>query len=406
MAVKPKNAGSRAWLNSAASQKQARAALTARLQARRPQIEEAVLTRVFAISDATDTANPEYAEGLRAAVSAALDFGITVIELGEDRSPPVPAVLLTQARVAARNGVNLDTVLRRYFAGYSLLGDFLIEEVEAGDLLRGSALKRLLRAQAALFDRLLAAVSEEHAREASGRLDTSEQRHAERIQRLLDGELLDTSELAYDLEAHHLGAIAKGPGAAAAVRDLANSLDRRLLTVCRGEGTVWAWLGSHRRLDLDELEARVSSLWPAELTLALGEPGDGLGGWRLTHQQARAAVSIAQRSPDSVVRYADVALVASMLQDDLLITSLRELYLVPLEEERDGGEVLRQTLRAYFAAERNLSSAAAALGVSRRTVSNRLSAIEARIGRSLSTSAAEMEAALRLDDADAPPLPN
>ena len=30
--------------------------------------------------------------------------------------------MLAQARSAARNGVSLDTVLRRYFAGYSLLG--------------------------------------------------------------------------------------------------------------------------------------------------------------------------------------------------------------------------------------------------------------------------------------------
>jgi hypothetical protein len=34
-------------------------------------------------------------------------------------------------RLAARKGVRLDTVLRRYLAGYTLFGDFLIEETEA-----------------------------------------------------------------------------------------------------------------------------------------------------------------------------------------------------------------------------------------------------------------------------------
>ena len=53
------------------------------------------------------------------------------------------------------------TVLRRYFAGYTLLGDFVIEESANGGLLKGASLRRQLRTQAGLFDRLVAAVSEE-----------------------------------------------------------------------------------------------------------------------------------------------------------------------------------------------------------------------------------------------------
>jgi DNA-binding PucR family transcriptional regulator len=118
----------------------------------------------------------------------------------------------------------------------------------------------------------------------------------------------------------------------------------------------------------------------------------------LTHQQASAALPIALRSPEPFVRYADVALLASILQDDLLASSLRELYLDPLERERDGGEVARRTLRAYFAAERNVSSAAVALGVKRHTVTNRLRTIEQRLGRPLNDCASEVDTALRLED--------
>jgi hypothetical protein len=39
-------------------------------------------------------------------------------------------ILLVQARLAARSDVSLDIVLRRYFAGYSLLGDFLVGEAD------------------------------------------------------------------------------------------------------------------------------------------------------------------------------------------------------------------------------------------------------------------------------------
>ena len=57
----------------------------------------------------------------------------------------------------------------------------------------------------------------------------------------------------------------------------------------------------------------------------------------------------------------------------------------------------RTTLRAYFAAERNVSSTAVVLGVDRRTVTNRLRAIEELFGRPLKDVAAELETALRLD---------
>jgi PucR C-terminal helix-turn-helix domain/GGDEF-like domain len=369
--------------------------LSERLSARRAEIEQAVLTRVHAVSDPSEATDPEYVNGLRAAVAAAVAYALAAVELGEERSPPAPPVLLAQARMAARNGVGLDTVLRRYFAGHALVGDYLVEEAER-DGLKGIALQRLLRAQATLFDRLLAAVSEEYAREADSRLGTSEERRAERLERLLAGELLDTSEFAYDFEGFHLGAIASGPGAADALGDLANSLDRRLLLVRYNGDTVWAWLGSRRRTDPVEIERLVASTWPPRISLAIGEPAENLAGWRLTLLQARAAMPIALRSPEALIHYADVALLASALQDDLLSASLHQLYLAPLEGERDGGETARQTLRAYFAAGRNVSSAAAALGVSRQAVNSRLRAIEERLGRSLGGCATELEVALHM----------
>jgi hypothetical protein len=374
-----------------------RANLRARLQARRGEIEEAILARAYGVSDPGEAADPEYLQGLRAAVSAAIEYGLAGIEAVERRPPPIPAALLVQARVAARSGVSLDTVLRRYFAGYTLLGDFLMQEVERDTLLQGTTLKGMLRAQATIFDRLVAAVTEEYTREASGHPDTTEERRVEQVKGLLAGELPDASELAYELEAHHLGAIAVGSEAPEALRVLAVALDRRLLLVRRGEGTAWAWLGGRRRADPAEIERQVSGNWPARVSLAIGEPAQGLAGWRLTHRQARAALSVARCHTPSVVRYADVALLASMAQDDLLTTSLRKIYLDPLSEERDGGEALRETVRAYFAAGRNVSSAAAALGVNRHTVTSRLRAIEERLGRPLSACATEIDAALRLE---------
>jgi len=368
------------------------------------EIERAVMTRVYGVSDPTG-GDPEYIDGLRAAVSAALDYGFAGIERRAEHPPPIPAVLRAQARLAARNAISLDTVLRRCFAGYALLGDFLIQEVEDSELLKRPALQYVLRAQATLFDCLVEAVTEEHTGEAQRRSNSTEERRAEWVKRLLAGELLDTAALEYDFDAQHIAAIAAGPEAQEALRHLAETLDRRLMLVRDGEETVWAWLGGQRRIDPAETERAVRDGWPSRLSLAIGESVDGLAGWRLTHQQARAAWPIALRSPPGLTRYADVALLASMLQDELLASSVNELYLSPLSADRDGGTALRQTLRAYFAADRNVSSAAAALGVSRQTVINRLHTIEDRLHRPLNRCAAEIEAALRLEDLGHPLLP-
>jgi DNA-binding PucR family transcriptional regulator len=79
-----------------------------------------------------------------------------------------------------------------------------------------------------------------------------------------------------------------------------------------------------------------------------------------------------------------------VLQDDLAAISLRRLLLEPFGDQRGGGTMLRETLRAYFAAERNISSAAVTLGISRNTVANRLREAEARVGRPLHTCGAEL----------------
>jgi PucR C-terminal helix-turn-helix domain/GGDEF-like domain len=339
-----------------------------------------------------------YAEGLRAALSAALSHGLEVIEQGEEHASPAPEAVLSQARLAARSGVSLNTVMRRYVAGNALLGDFLLQEAEAANLPR-AVLQRVTRDVTVIFDRLLSVVTDEYTRESESRPGSTADRRAERVRRLLAGEMIDTSGFAYDFDGWHIGAVVAGPGATDAVRKLATSLRRPYLFVQGEDNIVWAWLGGQRKPEASDFDLALS-IWPTHNPLAAGEPAHGPSGWRLTHRQAQAALPVALRSRQSFVRYADVALLASLFQDNLLAASLRELYLIPLSEERDGGVVFRKTLRAYLSRERNLSSAAAALGVSRRTVANRLQAIEAKLGRPLVTMLAGIEAALQFEELD------
>jgi PucR-like helix-turn-helix protein/diguanylate cyclase with GGDEF domain len=371
--------------------------LAGRLRERLPELKTAIATRVYSISDPRDVTDPAYVEGLNAALAAAVEYRLEVLEVGERAVSDVPAALLAQARLDARDRVPLDTVLRRYFAGNALFADFLAEEAEREGV-PNAVLRNLLAAQATVGDRLLAAVSAEHAREAQVRPSSTAERRRESVKRLLAGEFVDHAEVEYDLEAQHLGLMARGDGAEPLLRELAKRLDRRLLAVKREEEPTWAgWLGGSRPVDAEEAVRVLSELDSRGTVVTLGEPAEGLAGWRFSHLQAKAALAVAERRGEHLVRYADVAIEAAVLRDDLLARSLRQLYLEPLEGMRDGGKVARETLRAYFAAERNISSTAAALGVDRRTVRNRIRAIEELVGRPLTVVAADLEIALRSD---------
>ena len=409
-----------------ASVEDLRVGVVGRLRARQDELVGAIFERVrgdaFGLVGAQDV---EYVAGLRAAVAAALDYGLRGIERGAEGVGPIPAVACEQARRAARVGVSLETVLRRYVLGHTLLEGFVMDEVERGvkdwspptPLGQRGTLKGALRAQASVLDRLLREITVEYGDELERAGRSPERRRVEMVRGLLDGgEVESEGLLGYELEDRwHLGVIATGVGAAQAVRGLAVSGDRRLLSVAQGRESVWAWLGGRERFAVGEIERAIAG----GVSLAVGEPAWGLAGWRLSHRQAQAALVVALRRngiprtgiPPTqegiagvVTRYADVALLAAALKDEALGRVLVEVYLDPLEDDSgERGTVLRETLRAYMAAERNASSAAAALGIARNTIESRLRTIEEKLGRTLHPCPAELEVALLLDELAVPP---
>lgn len=370
--------------------------LAQRLRARRLTIEESIFAHVLGIgpNPAGIEENPEYLAGVRAAIIAIVDYGLMGIERGEEWSGPIPSSAIAQAHRAARDGVSLDTVLRRYVLGDKVLGEFVMDEVES---LPPRTLQHVFRAQGSLLDRLMASIAVEYRQEIERVKRSPEQRRAHRVQKLLAGEPVGTADLDYELDGWHLGVIATGAKGEQTVRSLAAKLGRQPLLVSRGEETVWAWLGGSQRLVVADIGRLLTAKGRSDVCLTIGEPGRGLNGFRLTHRQAQAAQAVALRRPQMLTRFADVALLTLALRDEALSRSLVDIYLTPLDSSRKGSPALRNTLRAYFAAERNISSAAARLGVARQTVENHIGMIEVRIGRRLPTCMAELETALSLE---------
>ena len=341
-------------------------AVASRLRERLPEIQAAIATRVYAISDPHDVADPAYLQGLDAAVAAAIEHRLAVLERVSAaprsfRRPCSHRLAWMRATAFPSTRSCVATSPATPSSGTSSSRRRSAPKSRARPFAACSARRR----HSAIA--LPAAVSAEYAREAGNRPSSASERRRECVKSLLAGELVDHSDLGYDLDAHHLALMAKGEGAQEAMRVLAGRLDRRLLAVRREEEHAWAcWLGGRHPLEAERALRALGEIPLDGVWVTLGEPGDGLVGRRLSHRQAKAALPIAARRGQAILRYADVALLASILRDDLVTTSLRQLYLEPLERARDDGKVGRETLRAYFAAERNVSSTAAALGVDRR----------------------------------------
>lgn len=375
-----------------------RSQLAERLRARAPEIQQAILDRLDGLQGDTPVREPDYLHGLSEAVRKGVEYGIEVVAVGAERAEPAPLALPTQVRLAARHRVSLALVIRRFTVAKGSFQQFVLEEAAAMPDLAPAQLTEALTAQECALQQLIATATEEHRRETSPPAPTQEARIAERVRRLLDGEQVDTSLLEYDLSGHHLGLVARTPTAHPLLRQLGAAVDGRLLAVAPSEAETWAWIGARRPIDVEAVLRWVKDAWPDSTPLGIGEGAAGLSGWRRTHRQARAAANLDRSGSRAALRYRDVAMIAAAAKDPLLVASLQEMYLAPLAAKGHRDVPLRETLRAYFAADGNASSACSALGVSRQTVANRLLMVEERLQHPLAKCADALQVALSLED--------
>lgn len=376
-----------------------RSLIVTRLRACRSEIEQAIGARIKAsVPHLASRENSDYEAGLQEAIVAVVGYSLDAIEKGPDWTGRVPRAAAAQARRAARVGVSLSTIQRRYFAGHREFGEFVTQETErAGFLNNGEVVHHLRRTQEALLEHLTAAIEREynHEHESIGG-----SRRSKIVQKLLSGEPVESAELAdldYEIDGYwHQGLIASGAGVEEIVRRLKGRYGCKCLCVSLNN-RVCAWVGMREPLSSN---GYLTTTGDAELSIAIGEPGKGFEGWRLTHHQARAAFAVALRRPERVVWYADTRLLAAALQNETLARSLTQRYLVPLSTQRDGGAKLCQTLRTYIDLECNATSTANGLNVGRHTVESRVRGAERLIGSTLRDCLAELDVALRLDELD------
>ena len=310
------------------------------------------------------------------------------------RLPDVDATMIV---MAARVG-DLASLQAGYrFAQMALWGSWF-ELVEAS--IEDEDLKReLLRHGSQYFfqyaDLVSRYMAEGYQRGVERAAASGEHHRFQAIKSLLEGDPLAHSHVDIDLNQHHLGLVAWGEGADAAVRKLASDLGRLVLLTQRLHDNWWGWISGTRPLDVhEERRLRGFEAGPG-VRIAFGLEGYGEPGFRATNHQALRAQWVAPAG-SAVIYYEDVAVeaLATEVQNDARAFVRRELR--GIVDLSTASERLRETLDAYLAAELNAASAAAALGVHHQTVANRLRVIEERLGHPVGPRHLELAMALRL----------
>jgi hypothetical protein len=314
----------------------------------------------------------------------------------EAREPP--SIVAEEARQA----VNLGIKLRPFLLAYRIFHRRILEDAidsaqeQLGDPQTFAACLRVTsRWLFTYFDWVTVRVTDIYQQERELMFRNSDRRKRQLVRDLLEDEPFDKAQLRYELAQDHIAVVAWGHEPERALSALAESTGFDLLTISGTESTDWAWLG-WRKLDKAELRSIHSFEPPAGAFLALGEPGRGLDGFRLSHRQAWSAYRIARHSPAPMTRYAEIALVGLTFQDPNLAREFVLRELGPLADEDERSELLRTTLSTYFAAGNNAASTAAALGVHDRTVLYRIRSIEDRLGYAITSRREELGVALRL----------
>ena len=375
-----------------------RRGLAERLREDAEELEDYVFDRIRALEERSNPQRHRSLEGIRGLIKPLIEYACVVIEDGKEPCPAPPPAVIAHARSAAWGPLSTRILQQHYLNAYTVFKRYLRNESRHLQDHSEAALSRVLESTDIVFERLFAAVGEEHERTLKERGRSREAGRLERVEELLAGELVGASGLDYDFEATHMGIVGTGAELGAHVKRVARSFDGRLLLVQASPQKTWAWISTRRKSSTSELEEHLLAGVPPPARISLGETASGLAGWRRTHREAAEALGAAYWLDRTVVRYGKVQFLAAMLRNELLKASIEERYLSPLTSARARGGDLLRTLRAYFAANRNGRSAAAALKVSPQTVTNHLKRVEERLESPLPECGMGLEAALLLAD--------
>jgi len=155
---------------------------------------------------------------------------------------------------------------------------------------------------------------------------------------------------------------------------------------------AWAWFAA---LDPERVQKSLAQA-TGEGIAGIGSVGRGIAGFRRSHAAALSAYRVARHTGRPNAVFSDVIPEAMGLADLDAVRGLVDRQMGRLAGEGPREDVLRHTLEVYLASGQTARSAAAKLGLTERTVANRLQTARSLLPPRSSFSSLELALALRL----------
>lgn len=314
----------------------------------------------------------------------------------DPRSVPPPEDALVWSRSLVSRRLHMNSLLRVFRIGQSGYREVWYRELAAS----GEAPELILEALAATsaftflwVDALLEPVAAAYDEERERGMRGAQAVRAETIETILKRQPLDAgragARLGYELERSHLAYIAwVETDAHEAARDAMEQLATDAAVLFGGHGpcrplllrvaprVVYGWVHGGP-IDAEALRATRELLADTHVRIAIGRAGEGLQGFRTSHEEARRARRVARllRRSAAVTRYDDVAVADLLTRDPEVARDVVRDALGPLAEDDDSSRRLISTLRVFLQEGQSFSRAARRLGIHENTVAYRVKRI-------------------------------
>lgn len=349
-----------------------------------------------------------------ASCTSTIETGLTMMRHGipVDRTQP-PVAALEHARAMAARGLSIDGTLRFYRLVHAYAWDLWVAAL-AEEGVHAARLAELLRETGAFMfaytDRVSSGVSVEWLAERDRRQRRLAVERDRVVAAVLAGEPLDASAatraLGFAVSSPHVGFVCWSQGevgdleSAAAEYAAAVGTGRPLL-VARSDRELFGWQPVDPRRAPVTTPPRQRETRPPVM-IAVGSVQSGVAGFRATHEEAlraRRLAGITALGPGQIVYFDDVRYLDLLTRDLAAARAFVAAELGGLAAPQERIAALRAFLRVLLSNDGNASATAAALGVHRNTVRQRLARVEELRGRPITVRGAELRAALAIVDA-------
>lgn len=323
----------------------------------------------------------------------------------------VPAAAAAYARRFAQRDLPVEGLLRAYRLGQQQATQWCLTSLGARDLdtdvLLGST-REIVSVLSTYIDRVSENLVEIYETERKLWTQRTDAARAVALRTVLDDDTLDsgTAEamIGYRMHGWHVGAVAwveRAVGQAgrqldSATRILASVHGERPLVVLDDDHTLWAWLSSPDRTDLDEVALADALGDVPQLRIALGEPMHGLTGFRASHREALQARTVAEASTDrsQITRFAQVSVIALLSENLEALRTWISRTLGDLATDDEANARLRETVRIFLETGGSFTDAASRLHLHKNTVHYRVRKAEEVRGRPFGEDRLDVEVAL------------